>query len=743
MGYRNRLDSTSQIRLALTLCLVIPTLCSANEPDLSDLLALSLEELMQVEISSSATLTDTKQRLVPAAVTTITREQIQASAARSLFELLDIYVPNLQWIRHHWESDHLGMRGIMNDRDDKYLLLVNGRIMNERTHYGAMSERDLVLLNDIHHIDVIRGPGSTLYGPGAVSMVINLITDNADTFQGHEITTRMGAIEEFYSLEYKYGRQFPEQDTGLFLYTGIGKYHGASQYDAPQVYAVDFPTQSVYSWDLSATGPDTPGEGYPSGGSFKEYAINNDGEDHRHLPPVKIHAQVKKGNWDLWTRYTRGGKQYTWDVGPLIHHPWGWGDWIYTGLVDQSSAYQQATIYLGHTHPLSDQTSVQLGLSFDMFDFERINQTSISDHFREDEYLAKALVSHSFNDQHKLALGIEGSHERFGKKSPGYPDEPPRSGLLGSNMPSWHSETLAAFGEYQATLSDQVTCFFDLRVDDHTYTRAMFSPRFAAIYTPDNANTWKLIWARSVRANFAEEMKAQAMDPNTSEFSTPEKLSSVELRYERVHTDNLLLAASAFLHYELELISHSGGQNVPVGRQKEWGIELEATYQADKARLSFSHGFTKLLDFDLIDGRTTLTTAEPYGYGKDLANWSNHVTKLVAQYPFNDQWKMDGSLRIYWGFPGTKHMQDYDSVRGGDINYPVIESNWKKATRGNYYLNLGLQYQPNEQLTLRLDGYNLLGLFEKDLNKRNYYDGFGSYRSHAAALGLYAVYHTK
>ncbi|MGA2070399.1 MAG: Plug domain-containing protein [Sedimentisphaerales bacterium] len=73
-----------------------------------------------------------KTRENQAAVTTVTAEQIKASGARSLFELLDIYVPNLQVIRHHWESDHIGLRGIINDRDDKYLLLVNGKVINER-----------------------------------------------------------------------------------------------------------------------------------------------------------------------------------------------------------------------------------------------------------------------------------------------------------------------------------------------------------------------------------------------------------------------------------------------------------------------------------------------------------------------------------------------------------------------------------------------------------------------------------
>ena len=205
---------------------------NVTSEDGEELFEMSIEQLMEVEVDSTATLTEAKPRLVPAAVTKITAEQIRLSGARSLYELLDIYVPNLQWLRHHWEADVIGLRGIINDRNDKLLLLVNGRNMNQRTHFGALSELDLVLLSDIHHIDIVRGPGSALYGPGAVSMVINIITYDADTFEGTEYTVRMGAVEEFYTGEVKHSEKFENGDGGIFLYGGIGEYSGATKYDA-------------------------------------------------------------------------------------------------------------------------------------------------------------------------------------------------------------------------------------------------------------------------------------------------------------------------------------------------------------------------------------------------------------------------------------------------------------------------------------------------------------------------------
>ena len=80
------------------------------------------------------------------------------------------------------------------------------------------------------------------------------------------------------------------------------------------------------------------------------------------------------------------------------------------------------------------------------------------------------------------------------------------------------------------------------------------------------------------------------------------------------------------------------------------------------------------------------------------------------------------------------------AMSGNSDALPAIEPGWEAAYRGNLYLNLGLQYQPSENLTVRLDGYNLLGLFDQDLNKRNYYSSLGDYRSHAAAVGLSLIY---
>jgi outer membrane receptor protein involved in Fe transport len=610
----------------------VPAQAEPNEsPEKGDFLDMSLEELMNVEVRSTAALTQTTARMAPAAVTTITREQIQASGARSLFELLDIYVPNLQWIRHHGEADHLGLRGIISDTEDKYLLLVNGRVMNERTHYGAMSERDLVLLSDIHHIDVIRGPGSALYGPGAVSMVIDIITDNAETSQGTEVAGRAGAVEEFYSGEFKHGQKFGDGDGGVFLYAGAGEYRGADPHDAPQVFAFDL-----------------PGSGIQSGEPYLGMSVNRDGASARNLPPMKLHAEVTRGNWDIWARYTRGGQQFVPDLGDIAPWPYGWSD---EPSEYNFAGYQQATAYAGYKRPLSDNVTLDCAVSYDMFDFARFTEGSVADAHREDEYFGRALLHWDVSDRHKISSGVEVSHEEFGLPSLGWPHVSPPpderfDDVLGVPMPRWSTTTWSFLGEHQWTISDRWSSFVGARVDNNPFTGNLFSPRAALVHTPTTKDTVKIIWARSLRSNFAEEMKAQDMTDGLQ--STPERLSSAELRYERKQNKSLDLAGALFYLYDLEVIGWTGDRSASVGTQRQWGMELEAYYHTERDRLSISHSFTQLDDFELLTGMDTLITAYPYG-GAGI--WPTGRTTLPSSPP-NTRSTTRGPWMAPCGFTG-------------------------------------------------------------------------------------------
>ena len=93
---------------------------------------LSLDELYKLRIESGASLTKTEAGKTPASVTLITREMIEESGARSLDELLEIYVPNYMRLRQSTGGPSFGLRGIISDQNQKTLVLVNGRVVNLR-----------------------------------------------------------------------------------------------------------------------------------------------------------------------------------------------------------------------------------------------------------------------------------------------------------------------------------------------------------------------------------------------------------------------------------------------------------------------------------------------------------------------------------------------------------------------------------------------------------------------------------
>ena len=77
------------------------------------------------------------------------------------------------------------------------------------------------------------------------------------------------------------------------------------------------------------------------------------------------------------------------------------------------------------------------------------------------------------------------------------------------------------------------------------------------------------------------------------------------------------------------------------------------------------------------------------------------------------------------------------SLAGADA---IVEPGWEKAYRGDYYLDLGLQYKASKDLTIGVYGYYLLGCFDEDLNKSNYFGGTGGYRCYAPAVSVSLTY---
>ena len=163
---------------------------------------LSLEELMNESVTSVSK-KETRLGESPAAIAVVTSEDIQRTGHTTLPELLRL-VPGMDVARIHGNEWALTARGFNDQYANKLLVLMDGRTVYSPMFAGVYWNAQDVVLEDLDRIEVIRGPGATLWGVNAVNGVINITTKSAKETQGGLVTTSVGT-EERTSTTVRYG----------------------------------------------------------------------------------------------------------------------------------------------------------------------------------------------------------------------------------------------------------------------------------------------------------------------------------------------------------------------------------------------------------------------------------------------------------------------------------------------------------------------------------------------------------
>jgi outer membrane receptor for ferrienterochelin and colicins len=180
-----------------------------------DYLLLSLEELGNIN-TSIATGNSTSLDQAPAAATVITAKQIQALGASTIDDVLET-VPGLHIaLSGAFRLDTIySIRGIHTTLNSQVLLLINGY----PTQYSVSGGRPPLLrqsVNNVSRIEVLRGPGSAIYGSDAFSGVINIITKSAREIDGTEVGSKIGSFG-FREAWLQSGHQFKKWDVNFSL----------------------------------------------------------------------------------------------------------------------------------------------------------------------------------------------------------------------------------------------------------------------------------------------------------------------------------------------------------------------------------------------------------------------------------------------------------------------------------------------------------------------------------------------
>jgi iron complex outermembrane recepter protein len=162
-------------------------------PDPGKVGQMSMEDLMNIKVTSVSKRPQ-KVADAAAAVFVLTQEDIRRSGATSIPEALRL-VPGLEVARIDENKWAIGSRGFNGRFDNKLLVLIDGRSVYTPLFSGVYWNVQDVMLEDVDRIEVIRGPGATLWGANAVDGVINIITKKAKNTQGTVVTAGAGNEE--------------------------------------------------------------------------------------------------------------------------------------------------------------------------------------------------------------------------------------------------------------------------------------------------------------------------------------------------------------------------------------------------------------------------------------------------------------------------------------------------------------------------------------------------------------------
>jgi iron complex outermembrane receptor protein len=195
---------------------------TALAQNLPDVTTMSVEDLMNVQVTS---VSKRSQKLADAAaaIFVITHEDIRRSGATSIPEALRM-VPGVQVARIDENKWAITSRGFNGRFANKLLVLIDGRSVYTPLFSGVYWNIQDVMLEDVDRIEVIRGPGATLWGANAVNGVINIITRPAKSTQS-ALAAAGGGTETLGSGSVRYGSRVRKNS----YYRAYAKYFNVAE----------------------------------------------------------------------------------------------------------------------------------------------------------------------------------------------------------------------------------------------------------------------------------------------------------------------------------------------------------------------------------------------------------------------------------------------------------------------------------------------------------------------------------
>ena len=507
--------SITSCRAPLSLCMLcqVLTFCSiAQNSSVQDLTGLSVEDLSRIRLSTASRHLE-DPRKAPAATTVVYGEEIQRYGWRTLADLLRSVTGFYSAYDRNYA--YVGVRGFLQsgDYNARILLLIDGHRVNDNIYDSALIGTEFPLdLSLIDRVEVVRGPGSSLFGTNAELAVVNVFTRPPDPQTGVEAS---GEADSFVGRKGEIRASIRTARFDSLLSGSVYRSNGPSHLYFPEFDSPD--TNNGIANDL-------------------------DGDRYSHA-----FGMIRSGQFRLEGAFGVRDKI-------VPNAPYG------TIFADPVNRTMDTRGYVdaSYSHDFNANTQLDLRAYYDAYRFygsypyTNVNGPGRSVQINDaaaDGIGIEAVVGQRLG-RHRIVAGAAGEYNLRINQRNYYLGQPPF-------LDDHRSLRLAAvFGEAELNPSSQFSFNLGGRLDWYTLYGTSLSPRVAAMYFPTRATSLKYIFSHAFRAPdpYTEFYVDQIDLTATNKSLKPENINTQTLLFEHAFNNKLHLAATGFVNHLNQII---------------------------------------------------------------------------------------------------------------------------------------------------------------------------------------------
>jgi outer membrane receptor for ferrienterochelin and colicins len=570
--------------VTVLVCLMPATARSQNaQPDPD---ALSIEQLLDVELTSTASKFSQRVTHAPASVTVVTAEQIRQHGYRTFGEVLSSV--RGFYTTYDRNYTYVGVRGFARpgDYNTRVLLMIDGHRLNEPIYDMAPMGTDFPLdVSLIDRVEVIRGPGSSLYGTSAFFAVINVITKNGSSLSGARVDASVGSLDTQRAMV-SVGQVFDNGNE--LLISGSGYRSGGNA----RLYFPEFEVPGVSDGVVTDADSDRSSS-FLASASIGRLRISGSFIDRDKHIPTGAFTTV------FGDRRTRSGDRRAYlDAVSTGAFGKGWTSVVRGGLDYYRYSGNYAYDYGADGVVVQDDGSDSLQVSGEM----TLNRRS---------------------RQHQLTMGAEIRRTLHNHQYV--------SDVFGSLLDEEHPATVVGlYAQDEITLRRWLLFNAGVRLDHHEAFGSSVNPRAGLVFLPRPSTAFKVLHGRAFRApNSYEAYYYNAM--RTYDFTLePETISTTEVVWEEYIGSRVRTALSAF-HYDVnQLISQRSLDEVGAGDSSELFFTNDGRTAADGVEAEVE---TRWAGGLVVAGDYSFARATDDATGLRLSNSPRHLMDLRVVIP--------------------------------------------------------------------------------------------------------------